>query len=60
MTQKLLLLSMVIATLAIPAWASKDPGLARGIKKAVFSMLLFNVVYFLAVLIVYPRLLGSP
>lgn len=54
---KLLLLSVMIATLAIPIRASRDPSYARGLRRTVRQYLLFMIVYVFACLVVYPRLL---
>jgi hypothetical protein len=54
--QKLLLLSMLIAAVAIPAWASGTAHPARAVKKAVLYTFFFNLLYLLALRIIYPRL----
>ena len=46
--QKLLLLSIVIATIAIPIWAGRDPSAHRAVKKTVFFLFAFNVAYVFA------------
>jgi len=53
---KLLLLSVLIATMAIPIIASRDSNPKRGMKKNVQWFLAFLVVYVIACLVVYPRL----
>jgi len=54
---KLLLVSIMIMSIVIPARAAaaKDP--RRGLKKALVQMALFNLFYALAVTYLYPRLL---
>lgn len=54
---KALLLSVVIAIIAVPFLASRDPSPQRGLKKAIFFMLLFDFLYLYAVRYIYPRLL---
>lgn len=43
--RKLLLFSILIATVAIPAIASRDPRPGRGFKRAVFYAVAFEVLY---------------
>jgi hypothetical protein len=54
---KLLLLSVVIMTVAIPIFAARDASPRRGLKRALFYFLVFNVAYLLAVRYLYPHLL---
>jgi hypothetical protein len=54
--QKFLLASILFANLAIPIWASREGNPRRGLKKAVASMLAFDVLYLAALLLIYPRL----
>ena len=54
---KLLLLSVIIASVVIPVLAARDPNPRRSLRKAVFFMIVFNVLYLLAIRFVYPRLL---
>lgn len=42
---KLLLLSFVFATVAIPVRASKDKNPRRGLKRALKGIILFNLFY---------------
>ena len=53
---KLLLVSVLIASIAIPARAARDPDARRGLRRALWQTLLFDAVYALAVLYVYPRI----
>lgn len=57
MIQRLLLLSIVIAAVAIPAWAARDRNARRGLKKAVFFTAVFNLLYLLALKYLYWRVL---
>jgi hypothetical protein len=53
---KFLLLTMLLATALIPALAANDPGARRGLERTVVSMAVFDVVYLLALIFVYPRI----
>ena len=53
MTQKLLLFSIIIASIAIPAWAARDANPRRGLTKAVELFVAFNLLYLLAVKFLY-------
>ena len=54
--QKLILISIVLANVAIPIWASRERGARRGLKKMLVAMVLFNLAYLLALIVIYPRL----
>lgn len=54
--QKLLLLSVVIATLAIPLFAARDANARRGLRRTVVTFALFVAFYVFACLVIYPRL----
>ncbi len=54
--QKLILISIIFAYVVIPMWAARDPDAIRGMKKALFFVCAYNVVYLLLVMFVYPRL----
>jgi hypothetical protein len=55
--QKALLISIVAATLIIPMWAARGRGSARlGLRKTMTYMMVFNIVYLLAVMFIFPRL----
>jgi hypothetical protein len=56
MAAKLLLLSVVIMMIAVPVLTARDANAKRGLKRAVFLTIAFNVLYLLAVRYVYPRL----
>ena len=53
---KLLLLSVIIAMIAIPVLTARDRNPSRGFKKTMYLVLIFNLFYWLAVRFVYPRL----
>jgi hypothetical protein len=53
---KLLLISIVIATVVFPVRAASEPIPGRALRKVVVSMVTFNLIYFFAILYVYPRL----
>ena len=54
--KKLVLLSIIFATIAIPARAARMKNPRVGIKKALRNMVLFNLFYLFAVLYIWPRL----
>jgi hypothetical protein len=54
--KKLLLLSVVIATIVVPVLAARDPSPARAVKKTVVLMVLFGLFYLLAMRFIYPLL----
>ena len=53
---KLILLSVALALLGIPLWASRDAVPARGLKKALLGVCAFNLVYIFFLRVVLPRL----
>jgi hypothetical protein len=53
---KLLLVSIVLAAIAIPIRAARARSARRGLRKAILWMLAFNLFYLFAVRIIYPRL----
>lgn len=53
---KLLLLSVVIATFAIPLWFSRERIAKRGLRRTVIAFGAFMAFYVFAVLVIYPRL----
>ena len=55
MIAKLLLLSVVVMMVAIPVLAARDRSPKRGLKRALFLMLAFNLLYVLIVRFIYPR-----
>ena len=54
--QKAFLVSILLANVAIPVWAARDRNASRGLKKAVAGMLLFDALYMLGLMYLYPRL----
>jgi hypothetical protein len=57
MTAKLVLLSVIIASIAIPVFAARDANAMRSFKKTVALILAFNMLYVFLVRFIYPRLL---
>ena len=55
---KALLMSLIIAHVAIPAYFAKSKNPRMGVKRMVTWMVVFNFFYMLALLYVYPRLEG--
>lgn len=51
-----ILMSILVATIAIPARAASEPNPRLALKKAVAYAFLFNVIYWMLLLVVYPRL----
>jgi len=56
-SQKLLLISVIIASVLIPLWAARDESPRRGLTKAVVVTAAFHLLYLLAVKYLYWRLL---
>ncbi|MBJ6760827.1 hypothetical protein KRR26_16775 [Corallococcus sp. M34] len=52
---KLILLSVLIFTIALPGTAARDPNPMRGLKKAILWVALFNAAYAYGVLVLVPR-----
>ena len=53
---KILLLSLVIATVAIPLVTARDAKAPRGLKRTVVWFAVFTAFYVFACLVIYPRL----
>lgn len=53
--QKLILLSVCLALVSIPLWAASDRYPTRGLKRALWGILLFNLFYVFLVRVVVPR-----
>jgi hypothetical protein len=53
---KLLLVSILIAAIAIPIRAARARGARLGLRQAVFWLLAFNLFYLFAVRVIYPRI----
>lgn len=54
--RKLILISIVIATVVIPVRAARERSARRGLTRAIVAMLMFDVLYLLAVVFLYPRM----
>jgi hypothetical protein len=53
---KLILLSVVVGTLAIPILSATETNARRGLFRAISVVAIFNLLYLLAVRFVYPYL----
>jgi len=53
---KLLLVSILVAVIAIPIRAARARSARAGLRMAVLWMLAFNLFYLFAVRVIYPRL----
>ncbi len=49
-------MSVVLATVIIPTLCSRDPSARNGLRRTVVGLVVFNFVYALLVIFVYPRL----
>jgi hypothetical protein len=54
--KKFLLLSVLYAMILLPSLAARERHPVRGVKKAILMMVLFNLFYAFAVLVIWPRL----
>jgi hypothetical protein len=54
--QKLILLSLLFANVAIPMVFAGDPDGRRGVRRTVTSILVTNCIYLLTLIFVYPQL----
>lgn len=54
--QKLLLISILLATMVLPMRAARDPSPARGFRKTVVWMSGVAAFYMIGLLYIYPRL----
>jgi hypothetical protein len=54
---KFILLSILVMSILIPARAAGEKNPRAGLKKALRHMTVFNLIYVLAVVFIYPRLL---
>lgn len=54
---KLLLLSVVIMSFAIPVLSARDRSATRGLQKAILLVIVFNAFYVVAIRFIYPHLL---
>jgi len=55
--QSILLTSILVATIVIPLLAARDAQPRRGFRRAVIGLLVFDALYLVACLFVYPRIL---
>lgn len=53
---KALLISIVIATFALPLSAARDPSPTRGLRRTVVGMVVVVIVYVIGIVYVLPRL----
>ena len=53
---KVLLISTVIAIVAIPVMASRAKNSTRGLRWTIVGILLFNLFYLFAIRYIYPKL----
>lgn len=53
---KLLLISVILAAVLVPARAARDPNPRRGLKRALWAMVVINVMYVAGLFYVLPRL----
>jgi hypothetical protein len=53
---KLLLLSVCLALVMIPLWTARDPYPARGLKRAITGVVLFNLFYVVLLRVIVPLL----
>ncbi len=54
--KKLLLLSIIVATIAIPARAARQKAPRQALRKAIRNLLVFNLFYLFGVVYLYGRL----
>lgn len=54
--QKALLMSVLLANVVIPLWTATNPSPQKGLRRMVFCMALFNMVYVFSIIYVLPRL----
>ena len=54
--QKLLLISILVTTMALPMRAARDGSAVRGLRRALAWAGAFNLFYLVAILYLYPRL----
>jgi hypothetical protein len=56
MLAKMILISVLIAMIAVPLVASQAKSSQRGLRWTVFGILIFNIFYLIAIRYIYPRL----
>jgi hypothetical protein len=52
---KLILISLLFATLIIPMRAARDPSPGRGFRRVLLTLVSFNALYLFLILYIYPR-----
>jgi heme/copper-type cytochrome/quinol oxidase subunit 3 len=57
MFSKLLLLSVIIMMVAIPMATASDRDYRRGLRRALLLTFAFNIIYFVIIRFIYPRLI---
>jgi hypothetical protein len=57
MAAKLLLLSVVVAMIAVPILTAGDPSAQRSVKRLLLLITAFNLFYLFALRFIYPHLL---
>jgi hypothetical protein len=53
--QKLILLSVIVASIVIPVRATREKNARAGLKKALLQMAIFNLVYLFLLIFVWGR-----
>ncbi len=53
---KLILLSNIIAAMWLPIRTARDPNPRRGLRRAVQYIVVYNIFYVFAALVIYPHL----
>ena len=56
MLGKILLMSILVATIALPMYAATDPRPGRALRRAVVWLAAFNAFYLFAIVYLLPRL----
>ena len=52
---KIILISILLATIALPMRAARDPSPTRGLRRTVLWLVAFNVFYLIAIIYILPR-----
>lgn len=52
---KLLLMSIIVVTMLAPTFAARDPIAVRGMKRALALLVVFNVLYVAALVLLYTK-----
>ena len=53
---KALLLSILVMSILVPAWAARETNPRVGLRKAIRNMIVFNFLYVMSLLYLFPRL----